>query len=120
MERRCVLLLLRRPPGRIPQLLQAYYAPLAPSLDCRDGSVHDQCMAVKTITIDLEAYELLSRKKRGGQSFSQVIKEHFAGDKTGRDLRAVLQEVELSGTTLDAVEAQVKARAAQVAKAPEL
>lgn len=83
-------------------------------------SVHDPCMAVKTITIDLEAYALLSRQKREGQSFSQVIKEHFAGHKTGRDLRAVLAEVHLSEATLDAVDAQVKSREAQVAKAPQL
>jgi predicted CopG family antitoxin len=77
-------------------------------------------MAVKTITIDLEAYDLLSRQKREGQSFSQVIKEHFAGHKTGRDLRAVLGEVHLSDATLDAVDAQVQSRESQVAKAPPL
>ena len=32
-------------------------------------------MAVKTITIDMEAYETLVRARRGNESFSTVIKE---------------------------------------------
>ncbi len=77
-------------------------------------------MAVKTITIDLEAYQLLSRWKRGGQSFSQVIKEHFAGEKTGRDLKLALRDIHLSAEALDAIDAQVKARETDLANAPEL
>ena len=77
-------------------------------------------MAVKTITIDVEAYDLLFRNKREGQSFSQVIKEHFSGAKRGRDLRAALREASLSEETLDAIETQIKNRQAHIAKAPEL
>lgn len=77
-------------------------------------------MAVKTITIDVEAYELLSRSKREGQSFSQVIKEHFSGAKKGRDLKAALRGISLSEDTLDAIEEQVKRRQSDTAKAPEL
>jgi predicted CopG family antitoxin len=77
-------------------------------------------MAVKTITIDMEAYDLLSRQKREGQSFSQVIKEHFSGARRGRDLKAALQEASLSEEALDAIEAQIKNRQTHIAKAPEL
>jgi predicted CopG family antitoxin len=56
--------------------------------------------------------ELLSRNKREGQSFSQVIKAHFSGAKRGRDLREALRAVSLSEATLDAIEAQVKGREA--------
>ena len=82
--------------------------------------VHDKCMAVKTITIDLEAYEALRRRKRAGQSFSQVIKEHFNAPKTGRDLQAALERFALSPDTLDAVEDAMRRRAESPAGPVEL
>ena len=68
-------------------------------------------MAVKTITIDMEAYERLARLKRTGQSFSQVIKEHLpepgttAGDLLGR-----LDETTVSDETVDAIERAIEER----------
>jgi predicted CopG family antitoxin len=67
-------------------------------------------MAVKTITIDMEAYDLLSRRKKAGQSFSEVIKEHFGGKRTVRDFRNAIGAFRMSERTLDAVDEQVKAR----------
>ena len=82
--------------------------------------MHDKCMAVKTITIDLEAYEALRRYKRKGQSFSQVIKEHFNAPKTGRDLLAALERFALSPDTLDAIDDVVRRRAESPAGSVEL
>ena len=47
----------------------------------------------------LEAYAALARKKRPGQSFSQVIRQHFGTLKTGRDLRSALRGARLSDET---------------------
>ena len=56
-------------------------------------------MAVKTITIDMEAYELLARHKAEGQSFSQVIKAHFGEQPTAGRLIARLRN--LRGLNVD-------------------
>jgi predicted CopG family antitoxin len=74
-------------------------------------------MAVKTITIDMEAYELLSRHKRGGLSFSEVIKKHFGPQPTAGRFRELVQAVRLSEATLDGVEQQVAARRKDPARA---
>ena len=81
--------------------------------------MHDQCMAVKTITIDLEAYELLARQKRSGQSFSQVIKQRF-GTTTAADLLRRSGVARMSPEALDRVESIVRRRRRDVAKAPAL
>ena len=77
-------------------------------------------MAVKTITIDLEAYDVLSRGKRPGQSFSQVIKERLGTQKTGRDLWRALERQLPSDETLDRVDALIRARRRSPARAPRL
>ncbi len=77
-------------------------------------------MAVKTITIDLEAYEALARRKRKGESFSRVIKEHFGRRTTGRDLNALLPAVRLSAGTLGKLDQLIAGRRRDRAKAPKL
>jgi predicted CopG family antitoxin len=74
-------------------------------------------MAVKTITIDMEAYTLLTHRKQKGQSFSQVIKAHFGRQPTAAGFRAMLRSVRLSESALDAMDRQVAARAASPAQA---
>jgi predicted CopG family antitoxin len=67
-------------------------------------------MAVKTITIDLEAYDLLARHKKRGQSFSQVVKAHFGAVPTGRDLAAALDRLNPAPGTIRGIEAEVRER----------
>jgi predicted CopG family antitoxin len=77
-------------------------------------------MAVKTITIDLEAYDALARRKRKGESFSRVIKEHFGRRSTGGDLTALLPEICLSDSTLRQLDGLVRGRRRDRARAPKL
>jgi predicted CopG family antitoxin len=78
-------------------------------------------MAVKTITIDLEAYEVLASRKKPGQSFSQVIKAHFGPARNARGFRQVLGELgTVSVRTLDAIESQVESRKRSRARVPVL
>jgi predicted CopG family antitoxin len=74
-------------------------------------------MSVKTITIDLEAYGLLARRKREGQSFSQVIKAHFGRQPTVAGFLAALEATRLSEQTLRAMERQVERRKNSPARA---
>ena len=78
-------------------------------------------MAVKTITIDMEAYELLSRQKKAGESFSQVIKKHFGEQPltVGRFLARV-RTSHLSEETLDTLEQIVRDRALNPVRVPKL
>jgi predicted CopG family antitoxin len=77
-------------------------------------------MAVKTITIDLEAYEALARHKKKGDSFSRVIKEHFGPRRTGEGLRAIVDELRLADGTLDELDRLVRARRKSPARVPRL
>lgn len=77
-------------------------------------------MAVKTITIDLEAYEALAAEKGPGQSFSQVIKQHFSRRRTGRELADLLRTTRLSDSTLDAIDAAVEDRRREAARPIDL
>lgn len=64
-------------------------------------------MAVKTITNDLEACDLLAARKRKNESFSQLIKRIAPDDRySAHNLPAHLEEVALSPDALDQVEAE--------------
>jgi predicted CopG family antitoxin len=82
--------------------------------------MHDADMAVKTITIDVEAYEALSRLKREGQSFSQVIKENLRPRYPPSGLLQAMKEHPISEETLDEIERQVQRRREDPARAPKL
>lgn len=77
-------------------------------------------MAVKTITIDIEAYDLLSSQKAAGQSFSQVIKAHFGSRPTAGRFLALVRASRPGTEALDAMERQVQARKLSPVRAVKL
>ena len=77
-------------------------------------------MAVKTITIDMEAYETLSRHKRPGQSFSDVIKQMLGPVKTGANLLRAVRQIRISDKALHAMEKVVRDRSKSPLKHPKL
>ena len=82
--------------------------------------VYGKCMAVKTITIDMDAYERLATLKRAGQSFSQVIKEHLpAPVTTAGALLARLDETTVSEETLAGIERVIDGRRRDPVRIPE-
>lgn len=84
--------------------------PMPARLSSAGVSVYAKCMAVKTITIDMDAYERLSRLKNG-DSFSQVIKKYLpaAGTMAG-DLLNALDAAEVSDETLDTINSVIADR----------
>jgi predicted CopG family antitoxin len=77
-------------------------------------------MAVKTITIDLEAYELLAGAKRGNESFSKAIKRILGPSSSARRLLDGLPDVLLEAGTLDCVDRLVAARSESLAASKPL
>ena len=68
-------------------------------------------MPVKTITIDMEAYNLLAAEKREKESFSGVIKRHFRKARTAAELLERLDEVCLSERGLEDLDTVLASRA---------
>jgi predicted CopG family antitoxin len=77
-------------------------------------------MAVKTITIDMVAYEALARRKRAGESFSDVIKTHFATGGIGRDLLTAARRIRLESSTIESLDQAVSSRKRSRARVPQL
>ena len=76
-------------------------------------------MAVKTITIDMEAYTKLAAEKRRGESFSQVIKRVLGARRmTASALLKTIEKTTLSGETLDRIEDVVRDRERDLVQAP--
>lgn len=82
--------------------------------------MYAKCMAVKTITIDLDAYDRLAALKRTGQSFSQVIKEYIPpASATAGELLDRLDAAALSEETLSGIERAIEERRRHAVRVPE-
>ncbi len=75
------------------------------------GQMYAAGMAVKTITIDLESYELLAARKRPGESFSRVIERTLQDERyTASHFLEHIDEVLLAEDTIAALETVVNER----------
>ena len=83
-------------------------APLTQKLDHCASIMHGSCMATKTITLELDAYEKLRSAKRGRESFSAVVRRVVipGHSKSGSEVLAYLRAEGpfFSETELDAME----------------
>ena len=77
-------------------------------------------MAVKTITIDMEAYKLLAAEKKDKESFSKVIKRRLKPSHTADNLLKNLDRVNLSESTLDKLEELLQVRSESMAASPRI
>ena len=75
-------------------------------------------MAVKTITIDIEAYNRLVEEKKGKESFSVVIKRITSKNRTGRRLLDNLSGIALSDDALQHTEGILKSRSQDLIQSP--
>ena len=81
--------------------------------------MYAKCMAVKTITIDMEAYDALARQKQPGESFSQVIQRTLKEERyPAAHLLEHLDSVLLSDAALDAADAVVASRDEEMVTEP--
>ena len=78
-------------------------------------------MAVKTITIDMEAYNLLSEEKQKNESFSKVIKRTLKKRRKKADsLLAHLDQLVLENETMDNIETLIDSRKDNIISSPVL
>jgi len=75
-------------------------------------------MAVKTITIDMDSYNLLSSLKAENESFSTLIKRRLKPHSTAALLLSKLPEVALEPSTLDGIEHVYLSRSHSLAESP--
>lgn len=70
--------------------------------------MHESCMATKTITLELDAYEKLRAAKRGRESFSSVVRRAVipGASRNGAEVIAYLKSEGpfFSEAELDAIE----------------
>jgi predicted CopG family antitoxin len=73
-----------------------------------------EAMSSKSVDLDEEAYEILSRQRQAGQSFSDVVKERLGpkrqGTGTAADLLRLVKDLDISEDMLDRVEEVIQAR----------